>query len=82
MNHYHAARALTIAGVDIYHPSQDELTGAEIAFGGDMTRSLKNDNYLVIETEAQGWPGWTPYRGQLRLQAYSHLASGADSVMY
>ena len=82
VNHYHAARALTIAGVDIYHPSQDELTGAEIAFGGDMTRSLKNDNYLVIETEAQGWPGWTPYRGQLRLQAYSHLASGADSVMY
>lgn len=82
VNHYHAARALTVAGVDIYHPSQDELTGTEIAFGGDMTRSLKNDNYLVIETEAQGWPDWTPYRGQLRLQAYSHLASGADSVMY
>ena len=82
VNHYHAARALTIAGVDIYHPSQDELTGAEIAFGGDMTRSLKQDNYLMIETQAQGWPGWTPYKGQLRLQAYSHLASGANSVMY
>ena len=82
VNHYHAAQALTIAGVDIYHPSQDELTGAEIAFGGDMTRSLKQDNYLMIETQAQGWPGWTPYKGQLRLQAYSHLASGANSVMY
>ena len=47
-----------------------------------MTRSLKRDNYLVLETEAQGYPGWTPYKGQLRLQAYSHLANGANSVMY
>ena len=82
VNHYHAAEALTIAGTDIYHPTQDDLTGAEIAFGGDMTRSLKRDNYLVLETEAQGYPGWTPYKGQLRLQAYSHLANGANSVMY
>lgn len=82
VNHYHASQCLTISGVDIYHPSQDDLTGTEIAFGGDMTRSLKNENYLVLETEAQGYPGWTPYKGQLRLQAYSHLASGANSVMY
>ena len=82
VNHYHAAKALTIAGTDIYHPTQDDLTGAEIAFGGDMTRSLKRNNYLVLETEAQGYPGWTPYKGQLRLQAYSHLANGANSVMY
>ena len=60
VNHYHAAEALSIAGVDIYHPTQDELTGAEIAFGGDVTRSLKQDNYLVLETEAQGFPGWIP----------------------
>lgn len=82
VNHYHAAEALSIAGADIYHPTQDELTGAEIAFGGDMTRSLKQDNYLVLETEAQGFPGWVPYKGQLRQQAYSHIASGANSVMY
>ena len=82
VNHYHVAKCLTIAGTDIYHPTQDELTGTEIAFGGDMTRSLKNDNYLVLETEAQGYPGWVPYKGQLRLQAYSHLASGSNSVMY
>lgn len=82
VNHYHAAKCLTTAGVDIYHPSQDDLTGAEIAFGGDMTRSLKQDNYLVMETQAQGYPGWTPYKGQLRLQAYSHIASGAGSVLY
>ena len=75
-------RGYSYGGTDIYHPTQDDLTGAEIAFGGDMTRSLKRDNYLVLETEAQGYPGWTPYKGQLRLQAYSHLANGANSVMY
>lgn len=82
VNHLHASKCLSVAGVDIYHPTQDHLTGAEIAFGGDMTRCLKQDNYLVIETEAQGFPCWTPYKGQLRLQAYSHVASGAGSVMY
>lgn len=82
VNHYHAAKTLDIAGIDIYHPTQDDLTGAEIAYGGDSTRSLKRDNYLVLETEAQGFPQWLPYDGQLRLQAYSHLASGANMVEY
>lgn len=82
VDHFEAAKNLTIAGCDIYHPSQDRLTGKEIAFCGDLTRSLKKDNYLVLETQAQGFPSWTPYEGQLRLQAFSHLASGADSVMY
>lgn len=82
VNHFKCAKHLTIAGTDIYHPTQDHLSGAEIAFGGDLIRCLKNDNYLVLETEAQGYPGWTPYDGQLRLQAYSHLASGALGVMY
>lgn len=82
VNHFKASNAVTIAGCDIYHPNQDKLTGKEIALGGDISRSLKQDNYFVIETEAQGYPCWTPYKGQLRLCAYSHLASGANSVMY
>ena len=82
VDHFEAAKCVTIAGADIYHPSQDLLTGEEIAFGGDLIRSVKGGNYLVLETEAQGFPGWTPYPGQLRLQAYSHIASGANSVMY
>lgn len=49
---------------------------------GTINGSLKHDNYLVLETQAQGFPCWTPYKGQLRLCAYSHLASGANSVMY
>jgi beta-galactosidase len=83
VNHFDAARALDVAGIDIYHPTQNHLTGAEIALGGDLARSLrKGQNYLVIETEAQGFPEWTPYPGQLRLQAFSHLASGANMVEY
>ncbi len=83
VDHFAAARALDIAGIDIYHPTQDHLTGAEIALGGDLARSMRDgQNYLVIETEAQGFPEWTPYPGQLRLQAFSHLASGANMVEY
>lgn len=83
VDHFAAAKALDIAGIDIYHPTQDHLTGTEIALGGDLARSmLGGKNYLVIETEAQGFPEWTPYPGQLRLQAYSHLASGARMVSY
>jgi beta-galactosidase len=83
VNHFAAARALDIAGIDIYHPTQDHLTGTEIALGGDLARSMRGgQNYLVLETEAQGFPDWTPYPGQLRLQAFSHLASGANMVEY
>jgi beta-galactosidase len=83
VDHFAAAKALDVAGIDIYHPSQDKLTGTEIAFGGDVTRSMKGgQNYFVLETEAQGFPEWVPYPGQLRLQAFSHLASGANMVEY
>ena len=83
VDHFKAGKAVDVMGVDIYHPTEDDLTGKEIAFGGDMTRSAKNGaNYLVLETEAQGQHGWLPFPGQLRLQAYSHLASGADCVEY
>lgn len=82
VNHFDAAKAFDIAGVDIYHPSQDDLTGSDISFGGDMARSMKGSNYLVLETEAQGFASWVPYPGQLRLQAFSHLASGANMVAY
>lgn len=82
IDHFRAAKALTVSGIDIYHPTQDNLTGVEIAFGGDNARSLKRDNYFVLETEAQGFAHWLPYDGQLRLQAYSHLASGANMVEY
>ncbi|MCM1386403.1 MAG: beta-galactosidase [Bacillus sp. (in: Bacteria)] len=82
VDQWEAARPLSVAGFDIYHPSAQDLTGVEISFGGAVARSIKKDNYLILETEAQGNLGWLPYPGQLRLQAFSHLASGANSVMY
>ena len=82
VNQYEASKCMTVAGADIYHPSQGNLTGAEISICGNITRSLKKDNYLILETEAQGNIEWLSYPGQLRLQAYSHIANGSNSVMY
>ncbi|WP_145044410.1 beta-galactosidase [Paenibacillus xylanexedens] len=82
VDHFAASKAFDITSVDIYHPSQDDLTGIEISFGGDVARSTKQSNYLVLETEAQAFWHWVPYPGQLRLQAFSHLASGANMVAY
>ena len=82
VDHFAAAKAFDIAGIDIYHATADRLTGSEISFGGDIARSLKQNNYLVLETQAQSIAGSQelPYPGQLRLQAYSHFASGANMV--
>ncbi len=82
VDQYDAIKPLSVAGCDIYHPSQNKLTGAEITFCGNIARSLKDDNYLVLETQAQGNIEWLPYPGQLRLQAYSHIANGSNSIMY
>ncbi|MCM1174640.1 MAG: beta-galactosidase [Blautia sp.] len=82
VDHWDAARPLTVSGADIYHPSAQDLTGVEISLGGAIAYSVKKGNYLILETEAQGNPGWLSYPGQLRLQAFSHLASGSNSVMY
>ena len=82
VDQYDASRCMTVAGADIYHPSNEELTGAEITVCGNISRSLKKDNYLILETETQGLTPWLPYSGQLRLQAYSHIANGSNSVMY
>ena len=46
VDHFKASTAVDITGVDIYHPTEDDLTGKEIAFGGDMTRSTKDGQEL------------------------------------
>lgn len=82
VNHFEAAAPLDVVGVDIYHPSQECLTGKEIAFGGDEMRSIKDQRYFVLETEAQAFKNWTPFPGQLFLQAMAHVASGARMISY
>ncbi len=82
-----SSRYMDVMAVNIYHGQQDELTGNEIAFGGDYFRSVKNTNYLVAETNAQtiGWTSNTqqpPWPGQLRQNVYAHIGSGANMIEY
>jgi beta-galactosidase len=82
-----SSKKMDVMAVNIYHGQQDDLTGNEIAFGGDFFRSVKNGNYLVTETNAQtiGWTSRTqqpPYPGQLRQNVYAHIGSGANMVEY
>jgi beta-galactosidase len=82
-----SSKKMDMMAVNVYHTSQDNLTGDEIAFVGDFFRSVKMQNYLVTETNAQtiGWDSktqWPPYDGQLRMNVYAHLGSGANMVEY
>ena len=81
------SQKMDIMAVNVYHGSQDNLTGDEIAFAGDFFRSVKHKNYLITETNAQtiGWDSKSqlpPYDGQLRMNVYAHLGSGANMVEY
>lgn len=82
VDQFAAAKSMQVAGCDIYHPSQGKLTGCESTVCGNIARAIKRSNYLVLETEAQGNQAWLPYPNQLRLQAYSHIANGANCVEY
>ncbi len=82
ISHYLADRAMTVTGADIYHPTQEDLTGAEIAFCGDAVRSLKRSHYYVLEAQAQAFKYWCPYPNQLKLHLFAHIASGASMLMY
>lgn len=82
VNHFEAAEPLDFVGIDVYHPSQSQLTGAENSFAGDVARSIKQQNYLVLETQAQAFKSWTPYPGQLYQLAFNHVGNGANMVEY
>ena len=82
------ARALDKAGVNIYHwGTPDNYNGVDQTLQADFTRSLKRDNFLVIETNAQttDWSSsfqYPPYDGQFRADVYTHLSNGANMVEY
>ncbi|MBZ5663441.1 MAG: beta-galactosidase [Acidobacteriia bacterium] len=87
VNEHNIARAMDIMAVNPYHGTQDQFDGLGSTMSGDYTRSLKQTNYLVTETNAQtiGWDSkeqFPPYDGQLRLDVYTHLSSGANMVEY
>lgn len=81
------AAALDTVANNPYHATQDHMDGAWQALQGDFSRSLKHSNFLVTETNAQtlGWDSasqFPPYDGQLRLDVYTHVSSGANMVEY
>jgi beta-galactosidase len=81
------SKFLDVASINPYHDTQERLDGWWISFAGDFTRSMKRAPYLVTETNAQttGWDArsqYPPFDGQLRLQAWTHVASGAHMVEY
>lgn len=81
------ARNLDIVAENPYFETQKQLNARGIWMSGDLGRSLKHQNYLVTETNAQtiGWDSRTQYPqypGQLRLVVYTHLAAGANMVEY
>ena len=81
------ARVVDVPAVNVYFGVQDEMTGEDIAFSGDVNRTLRGSNYLVTETTAQttGWSSegqFPPYDGQLRLAAYANILGGANLVAY
>jgi beta-galactosidase GanA len=63
------------------------MDGAWQTLQGDFSPSLKRQNFLVTETNAQtlGWDSssqYPPYDGQLRLDVYTDVSSGANMVEY
>jgi beta-galactosidase len=87
VNERDVVRTLDIAAANPYHGTQDQFDGEASSYAGDYARSLKNTNYLITETNAEaiGWDSkeqYPPYDGQLRLDVYTHAASGANMVEY
>ena len=87
VNEYQVAKSLDVVANNPYHGTQDHMDGASQTLQGDFSRSLKHGNFLVTETNAQtlGWDSagqFPPYDGQMRLDVYTHLSSGANMVEY
>ncbi len=87
VNEEAVADSLDIVADNIYHGTQDHYDGSFQALQSDFSRSLKHQNFLVTETNAQtiGWSSEgqsPPYDGQLREDVYTYLASGANMVEY
>jgi beta-galactosidase len=87
VNEHAISRSLDIVAANPYHGTQDDFDGETSSYVGDYTRSLKQTNYLITETNAEaiGWDSkdqYPPYDGQLRLDVYTHAASGANMVEY
>jgi beta-galactosidase len=76
-----------VVGTNPYYLPQDGLDGFSYSLSGDLARSLKGRSFLITETNAQtiGWDSkgqFPPYDGQLRLDVFGHVSTGANLVAY
>lgn len=82
------SQVLDVAAVNIYNwAPRDQYSGAMQTLDADFTRSLKRENFLVTETNAQSmdWASsfqYPPYDGQFRQDVYTHISNGANMVEY
>ncbi len=87
VNEHDVAQSLDVVAANPYHGTQEDYDGEGSSYVGDYARSLKRTNYLITETNADaiGWDSkeqFPPYDGQLRLDVYTHVSSGANMVEY
>jgi beta-galactosidase len=87
LDQYAATRKLDMPSLNVYHGSQNNARGEDVMWADDFYRSLRKNNHLITETNAQaiGWDSkgqYPPFDGQGRLFVYSHIAGGANMVEY
>jgi beta-galactosidase len=88
VNEEAVSAALDMPAVNVYHWGPGEYyNGADQTMQADFTRSLKRNNFLVTETNAQttDWSSsfqYPPYDGQFRQDVYTHLSNGSNMVEY
>ncbi len=87
LDQFSATRKLDMPSLNVYHGTQNNARGEDVMWADDFYRSLRKNNHLITETNAQaiGWDSkgqYPPFDGQGRLFVYSHIAGGANMVEY
>jgi beta-galactosidase len=87
VDQFAATRKLDMPSLNVYHGTQNNVSGEDVMWPDDFYRSVRKTNHLITETDAQatGWDSkgqYPPFDGQGRLFVYSHIACGANMVEY
>ena len=86
LDYWRWAPELDIVSNDHYLQSADPESEIDIALSGDLVRSLAGGPWLLME-HSTGAVNWQPVNraktaGELRRNALSHVARGADGIAY
>ncbi|MEU1268477.1 beta-galactosidase, partial [Streptomyces sp. NPDC005799] len=86
LDYWRWAPELDIVSNDHYLQSTDTASEIDIAFSGDLTRSLAGGPWLLME-HSTGAVNWQPVNrakgpGEMRRNALAHVAHGADGIAY